>query len=83
MISSEILELAGKSIDKISVYSDAVLIALTDGTTAVAVFVEEKDGVLRAEVRSRGPTGAKSPSVRVYRGEVPYPGTLPEYARRR
>jgi hypothetical protein len=82
MIPAEIPELAGKAIQKIEVYSDAVLIELSDGKTAVAAFVEAEDENLRVEVRSRGPEGAP-PGVRVYLGRFPCPHPLPEYARRR
>jgi hypothetical protein len=80
MITAGIPELEGKSIEKVEVYSDAVLLALADGKTAVAVFMVGDD--LRVEVRSRGPEGARGPAVRVYLGQFPYPN-LPDYARRR
>jgi hypothetical protein len=66
MISVGIPELEGKRIEKVEVYSDAVLIALADGKTAVAVFIVGDE--LRVEVRSRGPEGAHGPAVRVYPG---------------
>jgi hypothetical protein len=37
MIPAGISELEGKSIEKVEVYSDAVVIALADGKTAVAM----------------------------------------------
>ncbi len=78
---SEILELKGKTISALQVYSDAVMIAFEDGKTVAAVFVQAEDGNLRLEVRSRGPDGA-GPAVRVYPGTLPYAGALPDYARR-
>ena len=72
MVPTEIPELEGQSIEKVKVYSDAVLIALADGKTAVAVFVVGGD--LRVEVRSRRPEGAHGPAVRVYPGQFPYSG---------
>jgi hypothetical protein len=74
MISARIPELEGKRIEKVEVYSDAVLIALADGKTAVAVFNFGND--LRVEVRSRGPEGAHGPAVRVYPGQFPCPHHL-------
>src|SRR2546430_10126061 len=81
MISAGIPELEGKRIEQVEVYSDAVLIALADGKTAVAVFIVGDE--LRVEVRSRGPEGAHGPAVRVYPGQFPCPHHLPDYARRR
>jgi hypothetical protein len=80
MIAAGISELEGKSIEKVEVYSDAVLIALADGKTAVAVFRVGDE--FRVEVRSRGPEGTRGPAVRVYPGLFPCPH-LPDYARQR
>ena len=78
MIPAGISELEGQSIEKVEVYSDAVLIALADGKTAVAVFRVGDE--FRVEVRSR--EGARGPAVRVYPGVFPCPH-LPDYARQR
>ena len=80
MIPAGISELEGKSIEKVEVYSDAVLIALADGKTVVAVFRVGDE--FRVEVRSRGPEGARGPAERVYPGLFPCPH-LPDYARQR
>ena len=73
---AEISELAGVTIKTASVYSDAVMIELADGKTAVAAFLTAKG--LRVKVRARGPEGMP-PSGRVYPGLFPYPGELPDY----
>jgi hypothetical protein len=80
MIPAGISELERESIERVEVYSDAVLIALADGKTAVAVFRVGDE--FRVEVRSRGAEGARGPAVRVYRGLFPRPH-LPDYARQR
>ena len=71
-------ELDGKTIEKTEVYTDAVLMTLTDGT-AVAVF--DTDSGFRVQVASRSSSDMPL-GVRVYPGQFPCP-KLPEYARRR
>ena len=79
MIAVGVSELEAKTIDKVEVYSDAVLMTLTDGRAA-AIF-DTQNG-LRIQVASRGSEGMPL-GVRVYPGDFPYPGTLPESALRR
>jgi hypothetical protein len=79
MIATGASELHGKTIEDVAVYTDAVLMTLTDGR-AVAIF-DTPDG-LRVQVAAR--ISPQMPvGVRVYPGQFPYPGELPEYARRR
>jgi hypothetical protein len=74
MIPTTVPELEGKTIKRVEVYSDVVLIALEDEDRAVTVF--RVDGDLRVEVRSRGPAG------RGYPGQFRYQGELPDYVDR-
>ena len=80
MRSEEVPELEGMTIDRVQVFSDVVFITLAGGKTGIAVF-DTADG-LRIQVGSRGPEGAPI-GVRVYPGRFPYPGELPQSARRR
>jgi hypothetical protein len=63
---SEARELAGKTIDRVQVYSNVVLFKFDDGKTVADVRVV--DGKMRVHVTSKGPEGAP-PGVRVYLGE--------------
>lgn len=75
---SRVSELEGKTIEKIEVYSDVVLIKMTDGKTGVFVF--DTDDGLRIVV---GRQHEDMPlSTGVYPGHMPYPGQLPDYVKR-
>jgi hypothetical protein len=80
MIPTTVPELEGKTIKRVEVHSDVVLIALEDEDRAVTVF--RVDGDLRVEVRSRGPEGARGPAGRGYPGQFRYQGELPDYVDR-
>jgi hypothetical protein len=68
VVIGEVSELAGKTIERVQVYTNVVLIKLSDGKTITDVRVVE--GELRVQVTSKGPEGAP-PGVRVYPGMAP------------
>ncbi len=72
-------ELHGKTIEDVVIYTDVVLMTLTDGK-AVAIL-NTPDG-LRVQVGER-PSSDMPVAVRVYPGQFPHPGALPDHARRR
>jgi hypothetical protein len=72
-------ELANKTIAKVEVYSDAVLVTLDNGA-GIAIF-NTTDG-LRLQVGSKSSDDMPL-SVRVYPGNFRYPGNLPNAALRR
>jgi hypothetical protein len=72
-------ELHGKTIEQVAIYSDVVLVTLAGGK--VVAILNTPDG-LRVQVGER-PSPNMPVAVRVYPGQSPYPGNLPEYARQR
>jgi hypothetical protein len=79
MIAMGADELHGRTIEGVAIYTDVVLMTLVDGK-AVAIF--NTSNGLRVQVGER-PSSDMPVAVRVYPGQFPYPGALPEYARRR
>ena len=75
----EIPELIGKTIERVEVYSDIILVTFKDGETAAAIY-DTADG-LRVNVERR--SGGLPVSVGVFPAHFPYPGKLPEAALRR
>jgi hypothetical protein len=73
MIPAGISELEGKSIEKVEVYSDAVLIALADGKTAVAVFRVGDE--FRVESEKPRPGGRARPRGACLSRTVPLPSS--------
>jgi hypothetical protein len=72
-------ELHGKTIVDVAIYTDVVLMTLSDGK---AVAILNTPHGLRVQVGER-PSPGMPVAVRVYPGQFPYPDALPEYARRR
>ena len=81
MNAPPISELAGKTIETITVYSDAILIVFSDQKTVATVTVQDEIGALRMDVGSIFRPDMPM-SVRVYLGQSPYPKELGDHARR-
>jgi hypothetical protein len=75
---ADVPELSNKTIAKVEVYTDAVLVTLDNGA-GIAIFNTTRG--LRVQVGSK-PSDDMPLSVRVYPGNFPYPGNLPDAALR-
>lgn len=76
---ADIPELTNKTIAQCEIYSDVVLVTLDNGA-GIAIFNTEHG--LRMQVGNK-PAENMPVAVRVYPGDFPYPGKLPDAALRR
>jgi hypothetical protein len=80
MIDIPIGQLEGKTIREFRIYSNAVVIEFSDGRTSAFVGREKDGGSLRMHVATKSENfPGMEPAVTVYRGELPFPGELPDY----